>query len=86
MKKVITILSLTGLFSLSGFSQNLNTKKLDSFFDSLENNNQVMGNFAVAKSGKIIYTRSIGYSAISGDEKVKITKDFLDSEQTRDRG
>ena len=77
MKKVIAILSLTGLFSLSGFSQNLNTKKLDSFFDSLENNNQVMGNFAVAKSGKIIYTRSIGYSAITGNEKVKATNETL---------
>lgn len=77
MKKVITILSLTGLISLSAFSQNLNTKKLDSFFDSLENNNQVMGNFAVAKSGKIIYKRSIGYSAITGNESVKATNETL---------
>ena len=67
MKKLLTILSLTGLFNFPGFSQNLNTKKSDSFFDSVENNNQVMGNFAVAKNGKIIYTRSIGYSAINAN-------------------
>ncbi|HEV7782981.1 MAG TPA: serine hydrolase domain-containing protein [Chitinophagaceae bacterium] len=72
MKKLLTILSLAVLFTFPVFSQDLNTKKLDSFFDSLESNNQVMGNFAVAKNGKIIYTRSIGYSAISGDEKVKV--------------
>jgi len=76
MKKGVTILGLTGLI-LSGFSQNLNTKKLDSFLDSLEHNNQVMGNFAIAKSGKIIYTRSIGYGAITGNEKVKATNQTL---------
>ena len=77
MKKIFAILSLTAFFSVSGFSQNLNTKKLDSFFDSLEHNNQVMGNFAVAKSGKVIYTRSIGYSSITGNDKVKATNETL---------
>lgn len=77
MKKLLTILSLVGLFNFPGFSQNLNTKKLDSLFDALQNNNQIMGSFAIAKNGKTIYTRSIGYSTINTSEKIRTTGETL---------
>jgi CubicO group peptidase (beta-lactamase class C family) len=72
MKKQLLVLALAGLSSFPGISQDLNTNKLNAFFDSLELNQQVMGNFAVAKNGKIVYSRSIGYSVITGDDKVKL--------------
>src|SRR5712675_2295131 len=77
MKKILTILILTGVFSVSGFSQNLKIKKLDSLFDALENNNKIMGSFGVEKDGKLIYTRSIGYSTINANKKIKATPETL---------
>lgn len=71
------MLILTGFLYIPVFSQNLDTKKLNIFFDSLENNNLAMGSFAIAKNGTVIYTRSIGYSIINSNEKVKASQETL---------
>ena len=65
---VVTLLSIS-FFHLK--AQYLNTQKLDSLFDRLEDNNQAMGTFSVAKHGKALYSRSLGYSFISEDKKIK---------------
>lgn len=44
-----------------GFPQNIDTKKLDDYFDVLQKNHKVMGSFAIAKNDKIIYTKAIGF-------------------------
>lgn len=77
MKFILTVLSLIVLFNFPGFSQDINAKKLDSFFDSLENNKQVMGSFAVAKNGKVVYTRSVGFSTVDSSEEITATNETL---------
>ncbi|HTE29542.1 MAG TPA: serine hydrolase domain-containing protein [Chryseolinea sp.] len=77
MKTILTILGLTIYFCFPAFSQDINAEKLDKFFDSLENNHQTMGSFAVAKNGKIIYSRSIGFSSIDSTQKISATKETL---------
>ena len=47
--------------------------KLDQFFDRLAEKNKAMGSLVIAKDGKVIYTRAIGYSQINGSEKKALT-------------
>lgn len=47
--------------------------KLDQFFDRLTEKNKAMGSLALVKDGKVLYTRAIGYSQISGTEKKPLT-------------
>ncbi|KQR67350.1 serine hydrolase [Pedobacter sp. Leaf176] len=54
-------------------AQQLNTVKLDSFFNAVSSNNQVMGSVMIAKDGKSIYRKVIGYSQVDGDKKVAST-------------
>lgn len=51
-------------------AQQLNTVKLDSFFNAVSANSQVMGSVMIAKDGKSLYEKIIGYSQIDGDKKV----------------
>jgi D-alanyl-D-alanine carboxypeptidase len=48
-------------------------KKLDRFFDRLAEKDKAMGSLTVAKDGKAVYSRAIGYSRISGNEKIPAT-------------
>ena len=56
-----------------GFSQVFDKTKLDNYFNALEANNRFMGSVAVSQNGKIIYSKSIGYSDL--ENKVKANKD-----------
>lgn len=69
--KVIICNALCFLIFLQLKAQNLITKKLDSLFDKIDTNNQAMGTFSVAKNGEVLYSRSVGYSFISEDKKLK---------------
>jgi D-alanyl-D-alanine carboxypeptidase len=44
------------------FSQTINKAKLDSFFTSLDNHQKFMGSVAIAKNGRLEYTKAVGYS------------------------
>jgi len=68
MKKII-ITSLLALIVTSGFSQNFNTKRLDSLFQILEINNKFMGSIAISENGKTIYTKSIGFDDLASSKK-----------------
>jgi CubicO group peptidase (beta-lactamase class C family) len=57
----------------AGYAQTLDKAKLDQFFDRLAEKNKAMGSLIVAKDGKVIYTRAIGYSLINAAEKKPIT-------------
>jgi CubicO group peptidase (beta-lactamase class C family) len=63
----VTLLTLT-LFTAAS-AQTPDKVKLDLFFDRLAEKNQAMGSLTVAKDGKILYTRAIGYSRINGSER-----------------
>src|SRR5882724_3035093 len=58
-----TLLTL-GLFT-AGYAQTLDKAKLDQFFDRLAEKNKAMGNLTIAKDGKVLFTRAIGYSQIN---------------------
>jgi len=61
MKKLI--ITSTFLFlSAIGIAQNLNTQKLDSLFNLLEQNDKFMGSLAVSHNGKTIYKNTIGFA------------------------
>lgn len=68
MKKILC-LSLVVLFSSTFYAQEADFKKLDQYFDLLEKNNRFMGSVSLAKNGKIIYERNIGYADV--ENKIK---------------
>jgi D-alanyl-D-alanine carboxypeptidase len=53
----------------AGFAQTFDKAKLDKFLDTLGEKNKAMGSLAIAKDGKILYTRAVGYSQINGSDK-----------------
>ena len=60
-------------FATAGYSQAPDKAKLDQFFDRLAEKNKAMGTLLVAKDGKEVYARSIGYGEISGTNKTPLT-------------
>ena len=56
-------------------AQHIDTAKLDSLFDKLNEKNKAMGSIAISKNGKILYERSIGYAVISEKETIKASYD-----------
>ena len=72
----INILTTTLLIGLSFgtiFSQSFNKPKLDSLMDVLAEKNRAMGSLTISKNGVVVYSRAIGYSYISGNEKLPAT-------------
>ena len=59
-KQILTQLFLLFISSFA-YSQQLDTTKLNAYFDALEQNDKFMGSVAVAQNGKIIYKKSVGY-------------------------
>jgi len=66
-----TLLILTSL--TAGYAQTLDKAKLDQLFDRILEKNQGMGSLVFAKDGNVLYTRSFGYSQITGTEKKPLT-------------
>jgi D-alanyl-D-alanine carboxypeptidase len=60
---LLTAITCIGLSS-GAWSQYLDKAKLDSYFNTLEQNNRFMGSVAVAKDGVIIYRKSVGMADI----------------------
>jgi CubicO group peptidase (beta-lactamase class C family) len=75
MKLKTIFLTTLVLISSHTFSQNLDTHKLDDFFNSLEKRNEAMGSIAISKNGKLIYSRAIGYKNIEGENKINSNTD-----------
>ncbi|MDE1192590.1 MAG: serine hydrolase [Arachidicoccus sp.] len=74
MQKIF-LLFICIFLSITTFSQTINTKKLDSLFDILDSNHLAMGSVAIAKDGKIVYQRQIGYSYIDDNKKIAANAD-----------
>src|SRR5690554_2794947 len=64
IKRSFIITLFISLFSLIGFSQTYDTAKLNQYFNTLEEHNKFMGSVAVSQNGKIIYTKSLGFSDV----------------------
>jgi D-alanyl-D-alanine carboxypeptidase len=57
----------------AGYAQTLDKAKLDQFFDRLAEKNKAMGSLVIARDGKVLYSRAIGYSQMNGTEKKPLT-------------
>jgi len=68
LKTFLAVLLTLALFT-AGHAQTLDKAKLDQFFDRLAEKNKAMGSLTIAKDGKVLYTRAIGYSQLNGTEK-----------------
>lgn len=66
--KTFIILTI-GLLSQICFAQGFDRNKLDNYFDTLEANKRFMGSVAVSQNGKVIYTRSVGFSDFENNIK-----------------
>ena len=71
--KILTTTLLIGLSFGTLFSQSFNKPKLDSLMDILAEKNKAMGSLTISKNGVVVYSRAIGYSYISGNEKLPAT-------------
>ncbi len=63
--KIALTALLTFTMFTSAYAQTINQTKLDQYFDRLAEKNKAMGTLVIAKDGKVIYTRSIGYGQIT---------------------
>jgi D-alanyl-D-alanine carboxypeptidase len=74
MKNNRLLTTLLVLASLSAApAQTPDKAKIDQFLDRLAEKNKAMGSLVIAKDGKVLYTRAIGYSQINGTEKKPLT-------------
>jgi D-alanyl-D-alanine carboxypeptidase len=73
--KIVAAL-LIGCFIQQGFSQDVDKAKLDSYFNALETRDKFMGNVAVSKDGKIIYTKSLGYIDLENKVKANVESKY----------
>lgn len=69
MKKTILATLLIGSLCQNTPAQDFDRTRLDSYFNALEANNKFMGSVAVFRNGKIIYSRSAGYSDFENMKK-----------------
>jgi CubicO group peptidase (beta-lactamase class C family) len=67
--KISSAILLTFVLFNAAFSQTLDKAKLDKFFDALAEKNKAMGSLTLAKDGKVLYSRAVGYSQINEKEK-----------------
>lgn len=75
MDRIIVLFLFCISLAQSSYSQSINTEKLDTYFQALEENDKFLGSVAVAKNGEIVYTNSVGFAdvkeGIEADENTK---------------
>ncbi len=72
-RKLLLATAAILLLFVTGHAQTLDNAKLDQFLDKLEEKNKAMGSLMIAKDGKALYSRAIGYSQISDTGKKPLT-------------
>jgi hypothetical protein len=88
--KILPATLLTLALLPAAQAQTLGKAKLDQFFGRLAEKNKAMGSLTIAKDGKVVYSRAIGYSQINEAEKKPLTaairrREKPDDYQTRRR-
>jgi D-alanyl-D-alanine carboxypeptidase len=71
--KILFATVLTLASGAAGYAQALDKAKLDQFFDRLAEKNKAMGSLIIAKDGKVLYTRAIGYAQVDATTKKPLT-------------
>lgn len=70
---VLLTLALIAFGSAQPAELSFDKAKIDQFFNRLADKNKAMGTLTIARDGKVIYTRSIGYSQINATERKPLT-------------
>jgi len=70
-KSILTTLVFLALGYLSLAQTTFDKKKLDSYFEALEQNDKFMGSLSVTRNGEIIYKKSVGFADV--ERKIKAT-------------
>jgi D-alanyl-D-alanine carboxypeptidase len=71
--KIVTLIVFMLAIGTASYAQTVDKAKLDQYFDRLAEKNKAMGTLVIAKDGKVVYTRSIGYSQINESKKAPLT-------------
>ncbi|MEG1546375.1 MAG: serine hydrolase, partial [Bacteroides sp.] len=74
MKRFIITL-ITYYFVQIGFSQESSFSKLDTYLETLAQNDKFMGTICVSRDGKNTYTKSVGFSNI--EAKIKANQNSI---------
>lgn len=74
-KTLVAAALLAQVWAAAPSAQTLDTTKLDQLFDRLLEKNKGMGGLTVARDGKVLYSRSFGYSLINDTQKKPLTAD-----------
>lgn len=69
MKKSYVIFLVSFFVVCAAYTQKMDTQKLDLYFKSLEESGKFMGSVAISENGKIIYTKSLGFSDVEAKTK-----------------
>lgn len=69
MIRTLQILCILALVYHTGYSQRIDTNRLNAYFDTLARHDKFMGSVAIMRHGKVVYTKTTGY--ISIPRKVK---------------
>lgn len=69
MKRIFFATLFIAIISQIGFAQHFDKTKLDNYFNALEASNRFMGSVAVSQNGKIIYSKSVGFSDLENNVK-----------------
>jgi D-alanyl-D-alanine carboxypeptidase len=70
-KWIWSLLLLLTTASMS--AQNAAHIRLDSLFDALSKGGRTMGSICISQNGKVLYSRTLGYSLIDGQHKIPAT-------------
>lgn len=64
-------LFLLSIITLSGYSQHISEKKLNSYFEILDTNDRSSGSIALRADGKLIYQNAFGLKNLEDSQKIK---------------
>ncbi|RYZ95329.1 MAG: class A beta-lactamase-related serine hydrolase, partial [Sphingobacteriaceae bacterium] len=77
MRRKYVVLFCISILTIPTSAQHINTARLDSLFDILSAKNRVMGSFAIAQNGQLVYKRAVGYSLANSSKRVEATDHTL---------
>jgi len=80
---ILTLLLFHIEANAQGNQNKINIQKLNNYFQKLATDNKIMGSFAIAENGKIIYKKTIGYSSVKNKLKINPSTKFRIASTTK---
>ncbi len=76
MKKRTLIISLFAVCLQAVMAQSLDVAKLDSYFQTLEENHKLMGSVSVARDGQTLYSKTVGFADVATGQKANMDSKY----------